>query len=214
MNLPDTVASIPDRLALVPSLTDVSLVLRHAEREEIPPGSFGEDVRLMARGVASAEGLGSLLSGREPVEMKASPVPRCMHTAEAIARGAGWDILVGADRLLGDPGPFVTDPGISGPLFLEIGILELVRRQLMSGPPPPGMRPASEGVRLLLGLVAGNLEEGGRLNVYVTHDAILAVLVARLFRLGVDDFAWPGFLDGLLLWRTGEGITCSWRGLH
>ena len=47
MTLPETAASIVDRLP-GPHGEDVALVLRHDEREAIPRGAFGEDVRSCA----------------------------------------------------------------------------------------------------------------------------------------------------------------------
>ena len=75
------------------------------------------------------------------------------------------------------------------------------------------MRPTGEGVGLLLDMVSGSLGRNGRLHVHVTHDAILAVVVGHLFRLGMDDFRWPAYLDGLLLWRLDGRLHFSWRGL-
>ena len=213
MNVPGAVTSIAERLSTVPHGVDVALVVRHAEREAIPTGEFGVDVPLTARGVAAAEALGRVSSVREEATVVSSPVPRCVQTAEAILRGGGWSGAVTLDRRLGDPGPFVVDPEVSGALFLKLPILELVRRQLSDPRPPAGMRSACEGVAIILGLVAGDLQWQGRLNVYVTHDAILAVLLARLFRLTTDEIDWPGFLDGLLLWRSGGQLNLSWRGL-
>ncbi len=118
------------------------------------------------------------------------------------------------DWRLGVPGPFVVDEEVSGALFLQIGILEIVRRQLTRTEPPAGMRATSEGVDLLLELTAKYLRSRGRLNVYVTHDSILAVLVAYLYRLSVGDIGWPDYLDGLLLWRCEERLHFAWRGLE
>ena len=213
MNVPGAVTSIAERLSTVPHGVDVALVVRHAEREAIPAGEFGVDVPLTARGVAAAGALGRVLSVRERATVVSSPVPRCVQTAEAALRGGGWSGAVTLDRRLGDPGPFVVDPEVSGALFLKLPIPELVRRQLSDPCPPAGMRSASEGVKIILGLVAGDLQWQGRLNVYVTHDTILAVLLARLFRLPIDDIDWPQFLDGLFLWRSGGQLNLSWRGL-
>ena len=214
MTVPAAVTSIVDRLSLVPPESDVSLVLRHAEREEIPRGTFGEDVRLTVAGVAHAEELGTRLSGRELSVLRSSPLPRCTATAGAIARGAGWDAEAVTDRLLGDHGPFVTDASVCGPLFLEVEIRELVRLQLSGRRPPPGMRSTAEGAGMFLETAAGDLGGKGLLNIHVTHDAILAVLVGHLFGLGVGDFPWPGYLDGLLLWRSDERLHFSWRELR
>ena len=215
MNGPYELSWITEQLSSIPAHADVSLILRHAEREDIPPGTFGVNVPLTTSGVASAERLGATLSGMRPqAKAIASPVPRCESTARAILRGGDWPEEVVQDWRLGEPGPFVVDEEISGALFLQIGILEIVRRQLSHVEPPTGMRATSEGVDLLLGLTATDLRSCGRLSIYVTHDAILAALVAHLYRLPVDDIGWPGYLDGLLLWRCRDRLHFIWRGLE
>ena len=215
MNGPYELSWITEQLSSIPAHADVSLILRHAEREDISPGTFGVNVPLTTSGVASAERLGATLSGMRPqAKAIASPVPRCESTARAILRGGDWPEEVVQDWRLGEPGPFVVDEEISGALFLQIGILEIVRRQLSHVEPPTGMRATSEGVDLLIGLTATDLRSCGRLSIYVTHDAILAALVAHLYRLPVDDIGWPGYLDGLLLWRCRDRLHFIWRGLE
>ena len=215
MNHPRESSWIAEQLGRIPARADVSLVLRHAEREDIPPGTFGVDVPLTAYGIASSEELGAALSRlRRQVEAVSSPVPRCKSTARAILRGGGWPEDVVQDWRLGGPGPFVVDEETSGSLFLQIGILEIARHQLSRVEPPVGMRRTSEGVYLLLELTTTGLESCGRLTIHVTHDAILAVLVAYLYRLPIDDINWPGFLDGLLLWRDGDRLHFIWKGLE
>ena len=215
MTDPDRESWIVEQLSNLPDKADAALILRHAEREEIPQGTFGVDVPLTTSGVTSAERLGAILSGIRPlVYASASPVPRCVSTATAILRGGGWPEEVALAWRLGDPGAFVVDEEVSGALFLETGILEIVRHQLTLAEPPAGMRPTAEGINLLLGLTTNNLYSHGRLNIYVTHDAILAVLVAYLYRLRIDEINWPGYLDGLLLWRSGDRVNFIWRGLE
>ena len=214
MNVPGPVASLVERLKIAPERADISLILRHAEREVFPVGALGTEVPLTARGVGSAEMLGEMLPASRTVTAVSSPVPRCVQTAEAILRGVGRDGNPVLDHRLGDPGPFVVDPEACGRLFLELPVSEVVRRQLSDARPPTGMRPTSEGVEILLGLAAEHLDWHGRLNIYVTHDAILAVLVAHLYRLPVREAGWPGYLDGLLLWRSAEWLHFIWSGLQ
>lgn len=215
MTSPQGVDSIPERLAAVPAECDVALIVRHAKRGQIPSGEFGANVPLTAQGVADAQRLGTVLrSVREQVSTVSSPVLRCVQTAEAILRGGGLPGDTALDRKLGDPGPFVVDPEVSGSLFLQIGILEIVRRQLGDADPPAGMRPTEEGIELLLSLTTDNLENHGRLNVYVTHDAVLSVLVATLFRSPLETTGWPQYLEGLLLWRTSGRLHFSWRAFE
>ena len=215
MNDQHGVSWIENHLSNIPAIADVALVLRHAEREDIPPGTFGVDVQMTANGIASAEKLGAALSSIKPqTRVTSSPVSRCESTARAILRGGDWPEEVIQDWRLGGPGPFMVDEEIGGALFLQVGILEIVRHQLTHVEPPAGMRATSEGVDLLLELTAADLRSCGRLNIYVTHDAILAVLVAHLYRLPVDDIGWPGYLDGLLLWRCRDRLHFIWRGLE
>ena len=205
---------ITDQLSNLQDKADAALILRHAEREDIPPGTFGSDLPLTANGLASAEGLGATLSNLRPqISVTVSPVPRCESTARGILKGGGWTEEVALDWRLGDPGPFVVDEEVSGALFMEVGILDIVRHQLTCTGPPAGMRATSDGIDLLLRLTAKDLRSSGRLNVYVTHDAILAVLVAYLYQLPIDEIDWPDYLDGLLLWRCGNRLHFIWRGL-
>ena len=212
MTSPDPVASILERLATVPEDVDVSLVIRHAEREEIQAGTFGRDVRLTAQGFRAAEQLGRALSERRTVTAVSSPVQRCVQTAQQILHGAGSSSEVVTDRNLGEPGAFIVDPEIATPLFLELPIREIARRQLQDDAPLPGMRATEEGVAIVLDLVAADPGGNGQLNVYVTHDAILAVLAGGIFGSTIEEIGWPDFLEGLLLWGSGDEINISWRG--
>ncbi len=214
MKATEPVASIEHRLAQVPPRADVALLVRHAEREEIPLGMFGEDVPLTPGGIAESEHLGRVLASWEWEGIVSSPLQRCRDTAAGMCRGADRSGNVVVDRRLGDPGVFIVDPETAGALFLAHGIKEIVRRQLHGRVPPPGMRSTEEGVSLLLDLAASRLASGGRLAIHVTHDALLAVLVARLFRLRHDAVPWPDYLDGLLMWSSGARLLCSWRGLE
>ena len=89
MKATEPVASIKYRLTQVPPGADVALLVRHAEREEIPIGTFGEDVQLTSRGIVEAERLGRVLASRRWEGIVSSPLLRCCETAVKICRGAG-----------------------------------------------------------------------------------------------------------------------------
>ena len=82
-------ASTLRRLYAIPGDADIALVIRHAEREEIPTGTFGYHVALTDQGIAAAEQLGEALSAKRTITTVSSPVPRCVQTAEAILRAGG-----------------------------------------------------------------------------------------------------------------------------
>lgn len=205
---------IADRLSEIPTRADIAIVMRHAEREEIPPGAFGDDIPLTQHGVASAEFLGAALADSATgIRAVSSPVLRCIQTAKAILRGAGSADRVASDWRLGAPGPFVENAEVAGQLFLKDGAQEVVRRQLSDNEPPAGIRPTSEGIDILMGLIAANLGYRRCLNIYITHDSILAAFIGSLFDLTVED-SWPDYLDGLMLWRSEAGVDIAWRGLR
>ncbi len=115
--------------------------------------------------------------------------------------------------LLGDPGPFVVDSELAGSLILDIGIAGVVTQQLSATEPPDGMRSTSEGVQLVLDSVAEALCARCGTSVFVTHDAVLAVLVGTLYGRSVDKFRWPDYLDALVLWADSDRIQFLWHGL-
>ena len=213
MTAPDAVASILERLSAIPEDADVSLVIRHAEREDIPEGTFGHEVSLTVEGTRTAEELGRPLPEHRELAVMSSPVPRCVQTAQAMLRGAGSSDEVVIDRRLGGPGAFVVYAEVAGPLFLELPIPEIARSQLQDASPLPGMRPTPEGVEILLELVTTPLGRNGRLHVFVTHDVILSVLVASILHSSLEETGWPGYLEGLLLWCPDGELHACWQGM-
>ena len=211
LTAPDPVVAIKERLAMVPEDVNVSLVIRHAESKEIPVGTFGHNVNLTAQGLQAAEQLGAALSEKRTINVVSSPVPRCVQTAQGILDGAGSSAEIITDRRLGDPGAFIVDPEIAGPLFLELPIPEIARHQLQDATPLPGMRRTKEGVAIFLDLVTKKLGGNGRLDMFVTHDVILAVLVGSILGLTIEETGWPDFLEGLLVWRSDSFFHASWR---
>ena len=214
MTKPDPVTSIMEQLAMVPGEVNASLVIRHAEREDIPAGTFGHEVNLTAGGTLAAEQLGAALSENRALTVVSSPVPRCVQTAQAMLWGAGSAAQVAKDPRLGGPGAFIVDAETAGPLFLELPIPEIARRQLHDTAPLPGMRPTSEGVEILLELATTSMGESGRMHVFVTHDIILSVFVASIIDSSLEETGWPGYLDELLLWRCAGRLQFSWKGRH
>jgi hypothetical protein len=115
------------------------------------------------------------------------------------------------DWRLGMHGPFVIEPSITGPQFLEVGAAEMVRRQLHDPDPLPGMRPTGEGVALMVQCLAEHLDGAPALDVSVSHDAIMAATIGALLGVDIDNDSWPVFLEGLFIWREGNSLVGVWR---
>ena len=80
------------------------LLIRHAERPEIPEDTVGNEVLLTEKGKADTRRFAQRLT--DPViSIQSSPIERCRQTAEIIAEVVGFqpDAIV-ANQDLGDPG--------------------------------------------------------------------------------------------------------------
>ena len=179
------------------------LLVRHAERPPILTLDAAYVTDLNRAGRAAARAFGAQLGQKRMIgEVFASPVSRCIHTAEEIVSGA----LDGAhphpsvmpllalhfdQRLTGIPGlasVYLNDPG-----FIELAAephsphYALLKNNLLSSLPVP--------------------TEAGTVNLACTHDVIVTFLIASLLGLPtvtLDDF--PGYLEGIFLVRQGGTV--------
>ncbi len=168
------------------------LVIRHAHRPEIPPGRFGHELSLTEEGEKASLALGEKLSRTVWGEVHSSPLIRCRQTAGFFLRGAKQKIPIIHSKMLGDPGPFISDLEKAGPIFLKKTPQEIVR-QLISLQSVPGMRTLEEGGKLF----ADYLKTIKTFPcLMVTHDSIISLLSAYFFKPDMD---FPAFLDGFCI---------------
>jgi hypothetical protein len=168
------------------------LILRHSARFPILKEEEVYTARLTREGVKQAEALGSKLSQiRKPGRIYSSPVGRCVDTASSIARGAGWSQMVYPDFHLSHP-------------FIEPVWNALPIR--WKEDPVPGQ------VAEIINLVLEGEETPGVLDIFVTHDTIVASIAGYFMGLGFHYPAyWPEFLEGVLVWRNDSGVHFQWR---
>lgn len=188
-----------------------ALMLRHAEREEISHDSFGNEVGLTSLGREQSRELGRRLRGRL-AGTTSSPLPRCMETARQVSRCAGFDAEPDSNCLLGGHGAFIVDAEAAGSAFRTLGLKGLVNRLLEPGMPPEGMRPVAAGCADLLSLVRDVMPPADKVHLLVTHDAILAPLLAILAGDRVTDEHWPEYLEGAALSWDGRDLDCVVAG--
>lgn len=189
MDLP---LSLVDDLHCIPHDRPVTLLLRHSARYPILDPAETYTVGLTPEGFTMAENLGWLLGRLYPGgRLLSSPVGRCIDTAEAISRGAGW------------PGQAETDERLSHP-FIAPAFESFVQGQVN------GVLPWQ--ARAVLALLLAHTDSGPQLDVLVTHDTILVTLVGCLLKTPVSKEFWPGFLEGMFVWRADEQVCLRWRG--
>jgi broad specificity phosphatase PhoE len=105
----------------------IGWLIRHADRDPIPEGSFGDEVPLNPRGVENAIALGVRLQNIPIPKIYTSPVKRCIQTAECICKGYGRTIAIIPSNELGDPGMHISNAEIAGQHFLQRGILSILK---------------------------------------------------------------------------------------
>ena len=193
-----------------PQDAPVVVLLRHSVRGPLPRSDAGNAVPLTRDGVRLARSLGAVLGDRLRT-LHTSPLPRCVQTAEAVRFGAEGDVPIVSDRLLGDPGVYVVDARRAWSNWEVLGH-EAVVQSLVSGcPAMPGMANPGPASRLLVRHMLAVAGDRPGLHLFITHDFVITVTVARLLGepLGRED--WPWYLEGAFFRQAGGCISTAYR---
>lgn len=169
--------------------------MRHGHRIEARQGSFGNDLALTLEGKKASENLGAqskVLWG----EVHTSPILRCVQTSEEILKGAHQTIPIMTTKVLGDPGPFIEDPEIAGPVFLEKPLLQIAQTLVDGKTRIPGMRSLEEGGKLFLEYV---LKVKYFPCLMITHDIVICLLCCFFLESNEVHKYLPAFLEGFVL---------------
>lgn len=208
-SIPPTMAH---SLALVPENVRAALLLRHSIRPPIPPGQYGNEIPLTPEGILLAEELGRQMNSRHIGKVFSSPVGRCIETGRAVLKGSGQNgANVHIDPILSRA--FVRDVTTAGPVFLEHNPIWIVNC-LLQNIPVPGMRPIDQGVARIMSAMFGNISDTRPcLNLYISHDNIIAAVVYYLLgKRAIDEYDWPWMLEGVFLWYEKPELFLVWRG--
>lgn len=195
---------------MVPEVGPVAVLLRHAERPEIPEGSPGMEIDLTEAGKAAARRIGAML-GERIRTITTSPVIRCRTTAAFLREGADRPFEISDQALLGAPGAFVADGDVAWESWRRMGNEGVIAQLMACSEALPGMHPPELAVRRLLDLLSTALDCGAGLHLFVTHDAVLAPFVARILGRPLEREQWPGYLDAVMLWREDGKLLARYR---
>jgi hypothetical protein len=203
MNLPALPAPLPED-------RPIALLVRHAERPPIPEGSMGTDLCITEEGALAARQLGSRLGARIR-SVRTSAVHRCVQTSRVILAGAQVSLEPIEDPLLGVPSAFLTATPEAEETVRRLGFDRFFEHLLTGEQMLPGMPHPAEGARVLREHAVEVADSPG-LHLLVTHDAMIATLVARSWRapFGLDSF--PGFLESAAIWKDGARVLVAYRG--
>jgi len=194
----------------------LAALVRHAEREPITDLSSALWARLTPRGRAQARGFGSGLPKKLSLRLFHSPVERCEHTAREIEAGlgdvGGRAIEVTASDILG--GPYVLDAEALLKL-LALKDPQLFFDEWRSGGINASIiRPLKDAaVQTLRFMLAGLDERKGRcLDLHVSHDINILIMLSLVEDLINPRELWPGFMEGIVLYAREQTLVIVFRG--
>lgn len=176
----------------------IALILRHAEREVISNGEFGDDVPLTNQGTQEAEQLGQKLSLCHVNRIYTSPIRRCVQTALCIQKGLGKEVEVILTNQLGNPGFHIQDAKLAGETCLKDGI-RTIYNDFISGKTPAGWASVETLQTTAVDFIKSKTIGKG-LTLFITHDCLIAHFAfANNLRTFDFDNDWCAFLDGVMM---------------
>jgi broad specificity phosphatase PhoE len=175
----------------------LAVLIRHADRDKIPVGEFGNEVLLNEKGKERALDFGENLSNLKINKIFASPVGRCVQTAECIAKGYGNPLEIVETTALGAPGLHIANEKIAGEFFLTEGFDELYNR-IINDIEIPGITETKQFNKLMTAFLGENTIEEG-ITLFVTHDLLIVHYHYSINGKIYERDNWVKYLSGLIL---------------
>lgn len=204
--------SVLERLSRLRADQSVALLLRHSARGPLPPGQPGDHVPLTEHGRGLAISLGERLRGRLR-SLHTSPVLRCVQTAEALREGAGAGREISLDFLLGNPGVYVRDGRLAWSNWQRLGHEGVIQHLMSAKDPLPGMHRPDVAARALVDHMLAMAAKAAGIHIFVTHDSLVTVTVARFLKRNLELCEWPTYLEGAFFYREAAELHMAYRDI-
>ena len=177
------------------------ILIRHAERPELPSNDVGYTMPLTENGLNSSWQFGQTLNSNVRL-IHTSPLTRCIQTAEQIASANGYSIdNIKHSELLGDPGFFIDDGKLAWEHWKEKGH-DRVNQFLLDGKESwtgfKNLNSATKHMKTKIRQYLGELKNN-EIAVWVTHDTILAAFATQVLPQPLTLAQWPAFLGRLII---------------
>lgn len=173
----------------------LSVVIRHSDRDEIPLGSFGNEVMLNEKGIQRAIEYGVSIRDKKISKIYSSPIGRCVETAQKIVNGYGCQVEIVETKALGAPGLHITDEKIAGEFFLTHGFDEMYDR-FIQGKEIPGV-PNIVELRQKMDEFIDAHSVAGATTLFITHDMVIAFYHFSLTEKVYTKENWVDYMEGL-----------------
>ncbi len=174
----------------------LALLLRHGDRELIPQGEFGNEIMLNEKGKQRSTVFGEALREFSVNKIYTSPIPRCVQTAELIAKAVGKDLEIIQTKCLGNPGLHTADEKVAGEFYLVHGFHEMLRR-FIRNENVPGVPNKEHLLNSMNEFLRESVKDEG-LTIFVTHDSLIA-----MYQFCIDGTIytvdnWVDYLEGMV----------------
>lgn len=121
-----------------------------------------------------------------------------MQTAEEIGTGFSKEFTIQTSHFLGEPGPFVFNSEKAKQEFITHGNYGVVRK-MQNSIPVKGARSKESGSSILIKFIEDSLSQisENEFVIFISHDAIITLVINYLFSELFEESHWLNFLDGL-----------------
>lgn len=187
-------------LSEIPSDRPIALLLRHAARPDLPENDVGYSLPITDLGARLSAELGTLIRGRLR-SLHSSPLTRCLQTAEQIKYGATAKTSIEQSGFLGDPGIYVENPQLAWTNWQSMGNESVMAHMASADHALPGMIHPDKAATTLVRYMLAKAGALNGLHVFVTHDVLLSVTIARFWDRESVSNPWPEYLEGAFFWE-------------
>jgi hypothetical protein len=189
----------------------LSMIIRHAERNEVGSIAHSLEVGLTGKGKQDAIRFGGSIGGDRPVRLFHSPAVRCRETAMGIAEGLrsnGHEVISVQES-----------PSLCAPYLKDTCVLrdadrlghDFMRAWFEGRFDRRWLLPTPEAADMVLSLVIESLGSGPEdgLDIHVSHDWEVVLLREELLGVRYEEAGWVEYLAGLVLTPSDNMYTAS-----
>ena len=188
--------NIEQLLQLYSENDKISLLIRHADRFDIPAGGEDKGILLTDKGITNAIQFGKKLSNYQINKIITTPMERCIQTAEYIAIGYGKEIKIEPSKTFG--GLHIKDWQLAGEWLNKNGYEEWYRN-ITNDISTLGIHDAIQYKELMTNFLVENTKALDY-TIFISHDFLIAFYQYAVNKTTYTMFSdWVNYLSGLIL---------------
>jgi len=184
----------------IPDDRPVALMIRHGGKDEWDTAlleSIGSDLNKKLKFVAS------------------STYAHCVAQGESIVSATGQALSVTLNDDLGNPSILINKTSLEDAKtsWSSLGH-DAISLMLTDGKQVPGFNdPDVSSLQLLGWMLEQSKNVGNGVSLFISHDIVILVILARMFKMHLNQDEWPERFEGCAFWRENDKVICRYRGI-